>query len=986
MLQDWRTVRVFVSSTFLDLKEERDELARHVFPPLRRLCDQRRLVFIPVDLRWGVTDEQIAEGLLLRVVLDAVRRCRPFFVGILGERYGTPAGHLPADLLRAEPWLAAHRATSLTELEMLHGVLNDPALARRACFYFRDPAYLQRLPPHQRRAFVEADPGQRDRLAALKERIVESGRLVRPDYPDPKTLGEWVLRDLTAALDEEYPAGDTPPEHERERLMQAAFAASHGSPPATSHAPEQGPGVYVGRSALLQRLDAHARGAGPPVVVTGESGSGKSALLANWAARHERERPDVPLVAHFIGASPYSGDWTAIVRRLLMELGRHSDVDPPTGGTPEELRAAFRAGLYAAAAHRRIVVILDGLDQLSDGEGAADLVWLPAHLPANLRVIASALPGRALSELRRREWSTLHVEPLSPAERRKLIDQLLGQSIQALDERRRARLASSAPCALPLFLRALLGELQVCGTNDTLDADIDHYLSAATPSALYERILERYEEDYQRHRPGLVRDAMSALWAARHGLSEPELLDVLGAPDTPTPRAYWQPLYDAARHVLVDHSGLTTFVHPYARDAVHRRYLRDEGRRGRAHGAVADYFKGQPLGDRKVSELPWQHYVRGALGREGLYDAVTDLDLFMALLAGHESDAFLYWRALRAHHDLPASYLHAVERDRNHRGVDERHAWICSGVGKFLEMHQSFADAERLMRSAIEIEQQRSGAAVPVGYMTTLGLLLMRLDRGDEAHPLFERVVGEVMGSSRATPVSRAHALNNLGLCCAALGRWGEAESWYRKSLAVAEQQAGTRCGASATACYNLASCFLADGNDGEAESMLRLALEVAREVWGSNHTHTALYMAELASQIADQRPHEARELALEARAVYEAFFGPGDPAAAGPLKVLAQVHLTAGELPQAETLLRSVAALEERARGRDHLALADALLLLGRAVDMQGRPAEALPLVERSTAILGARRPGSTMALRAQEALRDLKRRAGWRRWLRRR
>jgi hypothetical protein len=36
-----RTFRVFVSSTFEDLKAERDALQRDVFPKLRTLCEQR---------------------------------------------------------------------------------------------------------------------------------------------------------------------------------------------------------------------------------------------------------------------------------------------------------------------------------------------------------------------------------------------------------------------------------------------------------------------------------------------------------------------------------------------------------------------------------------------------------------------------------------------------------------------------------------------------------------------------------------------------------------------------------------------------------------------------------------------------------------------------------------------------------------------------------------------------------------------------------
>ena len=84
----WHTIRVFVSSTFRDMHVERDRLVRFVFPELRERCVKRHLHLVDVDLRWGVTEEEAEQGKALTVCLDEIERCRPFFVGLLGERYG----------------------------------------------------------------------------------------------------------------------------------------------------------------------------------------------------------------------------------------------------------------------------------------------------------------------------------------------------------------------------------------------------------------------------------------------------------------------------------------------------------------------------------------------------------------------------------------------------------------------------------------------------------------------------------------------------------------------------------------------------------------------------------------------------------------------------------------------------------------------------------------------------------------------------------
>ena len=47
----------------------------------------------------------------------------------------------------------------------------------------------------------------------------------------------------------------------------------------------------------------------------------------------------------------------------------------------------------AYAAEKPLVLFLDSLDQLSGAEGAHQLTWFPVHLPDNVKVIASTLPG-----------------------------------------------------------------------------------------------------------------------------------------------------------------------------------------------------------------------------------------------------------------------------------------------------------------------------------------------------------------------------------------------------------------------------------------------------------------------------------------------------------------------------------------------------------------------------------------------------------------
>ena len=98
-----RQIRVFISSTLRDMQRERELLVKEVFPELRRLCDERFVSFTEVDLRWGITKEQQAEGKVLPICLEEIQTCRPYFIGLLGERYGWIPHTVPPEVLAAEP-------------------------------------------------------------------------------------------------------------------------------------------------------------------------------------------------------------------------------------------------------------------------------------------------------------------------------------------------------------------------------------------------------------------------------------------------------------------------------------------------------------------------------------------------------------------------------------------------------------------------------------------------------------------------------------------------------------------------------------------------------------------------------------------------------------------------------------------------------------------------------------------------------------------
>jgi hypothetical protein len=183
MSGQWQTVRVFISSTFRDMHAERDHLVKVVFPALRERLETYRVHLIDIDLRWGVTREQAENAQALALCLQQVDECRPFFLGLLGERHGWVPDAFPTDLLARHGWVKHHAGKSVTDLEMLYGVVAARDASRRAFFYFRNSAALDSIPDDRRADFVESDPEQVRKLRALKDRIRRHGYPLFDGYP-----------------------------------------------------------------------------------------------------------------------------------------------------------------------------------------------------------------------------------------------------------------------------------------------------------------------------------------------------------------------------------------------------------------------------------------------------------------------------------------------------------------------------------------------------------------------------------------------------------------------------------------------------------------------------------------------------------------------------------------------------------------------------------------------------------------------------------
>ena len=203
------TIRVFICSTFRDMHAERDLLARLVFPELRERCISRGVDLVEIDLRWGVTRDEVNTGELLPRCLTEIERCRPYFIAMLGDRYGSVPDRIDVETLKSWPFLREIADRSIVEIEIIYGALLEPS-ARRALFFFREPLYADHVPVSARRDFIADNDEARFRLRDLKSRVQEAGLQV-VNYATPEVFAHYALEKLWALLAPDLPAEQIAP-------------------------------------------------------------------------------------------------------------------------------------------------------------------------------------------------------------------------------------------------------------------------------------------------------------------------------------------------------------------------------------------------------------------------------------------------------------------------------------------------------------------------------------------------------------------------------------------------------------------------------------------------------------------------------------------------------------------------------------------------------------------------------------------------------
>lgn len=401
-MQSWRNLKIFISSTFKDMDAERDAIKFNVIPRLNDFYRERCIQFQVVDLRVGVNTadipEELRENKVLDVCLENIDDSRPFFIGLLGERYGwiPPEERFEYILSRLgenrRPLISSGAGKSVTELEILYGAIgNNGENVAHSIFFFRDPASYEGLPEHMLSLYRESSAGLVDgcsvKLDALKKSLVDIlGKFHKEPciyklqwdkqqnkFSDIDAFAELVFNRLRQDVDAESNGAMSPVSWwEQEKSNDEYLSYSYAS----CHVKRE----IVGN--LEQRLVA-----GEQLVVSGGRGTGKSSILSGVYRDLMASGTALCLLA-YIGSTGNASSLRLILGKWINELDVAMEKEPEFDSLERaencdirKLEDLFRmrGEEFVAQTGKKVVVLIDEIDKLSIFDlSSSFLVWLPA--------------------------------------------------------------------------------------------------------------------------------------------------------------------------------------------------------------------------------------------------------------------------------------------------------------------------------------------------------------------------------------------------------------------------------------------------------------------------------------------------------------------------------------------------------------------------------------------------------------------------------
>jgi len=580
IVSHWKTIKVFISSTFKDMHSERDILMRTVFPVLRSKLAESFINVHEIDMRWGITEQEANNNQTLAICLNQIKEC-DYFIGILGNRYGMRLENYNVNA----DWLSSYSlGASITEIEFeaqIRKCKNKPDEFERSFFFFRDNnSFIDSVPSEVKSHFDAEDSTATQRLNALKARLKSKpfeildgytckwhGLEQRTNLTENRALltglekfAERVYYNLYNAIHKHY-CNESNNNSKQDQLVQTnnAYIEAYAS-------------LFTGRqkliiqfekllrdTTLLVQTTAASTEASKElmrkqnsivnfVLCTAEAGCGKTTFICHYYLRH------LPRLSQFnfaFSVGSFSGAEQIIVflkcfcMRILsfFKFFQLEDFDQNSTRLDYYIKIFWSIlDSFHSSSHSktdRFYILIDGVDMFLDEKGSKDesFNWLPEVIPPSICFIFTArstsqtksildkisFSNRAKNEIKLNlfEISTLDVLDKSEIVRANL--EKFNKNLEDSPFNNQMKLLTGKRDSTnPLYLALACEELRVHNQFESLNSKLKELPTKANLMIQY--VIQRLEKEYDSK---LVNALFMFICCSKEGLTEQELYEIL---------------------------------------------------------------------------------------------------------------------------------------------------------------------------------------------------------------------------------------------------------------------------------------------------------------------------------------------------------------------------------------------------------------------------------------------------------------------------
>ncbi|XP_077997174.1 nephrocystin-3-like [Glandiceps talaboti] len=960
------TLRLYVSAP-RDMHTEVDLFKKEYMCKLQQLCELAGRFFIMIHLPFD-DHTKLTEHILVKELDTRQRQIQQcsIFLAFLGEH-----------------------TNRFTSEEYDFGYLKSPG-SKPAIFCFRNPAYRG----------CKSSQGEAKQLKRL---VRDSGKAkVIDPYDNPVAGSEVAYRELEKIVrlelglenrktkEDDSGFGDDDSEDlctgciwDLHNDYEHLEAFSHASVSTCELAFEKNYG----------RLNDHVSAAGPlpPLLVSGNSGCGKSLLLAKWISLLHKKHPSTLVLYHFVGGpSTVSADPVHMIRRFTAQLMQHVTAPPPLTCEPGRLVEEFPKWLERVSSKLQggVVLVIDALDQFRNAE--THLKWLLDPLPVDTRVVVSVEMDSCPPAWR--SWPTILLEPFSSKQVKELVQALCCEYNFKLTSEQESQILAhcrTPSTRNPLYLSVLINEITTAYTGRSLKEKLDSCLRYPDVVELYRHVMESVEDEFEdiAYR-GMLKKVMQLIYAARNGLSEAELMKLVPSLNW----SFWAPVSECLqdRGILACRSGLLTFQHEQAREAVQLSYCSGafEKELLSSRRKLIDLFSASLKPGlttcRVADELPW--LVQQTGDKDELKNCISNLCVFKKLYArGRCSELIAYWHHIGTDKaSMAAAYFNTIKKCEEmiggiitlpriaefyellgkflkdlgllkeamtplqkaleiYESLDPDHACVASALYQLAGLHgqwNKFATAEALYKQALEISENAYGSDHHhvAKILDALAVLYQKQEKHQQAEALRRRAVS--IRHKCRQPASHTAQLGSI-------------DPLKRRALQLEELVPGPDSEDVAKSLNELGVLYYLQNNQETAEAYFKKALEMRESLLGGEHADVAQSLNNLAALYNDRKDYiRAEPLYERALEIRQTVFDSDHPSVAATIKHLAVLYKKQGENDKAEPLYKQAVQIREKSFGTDHPCVATALVNLAVLYCEQNKHSDALPLYERALKI----------------------------------